>query len=308
MRWVTCQSNRPKFAALVDRRDHSARQAPASHAYSSSLFAALAGGMRTPIGLGVFDRPDRSVGVWMEDLRHGVPAASWTLQQYRLAAEALGRAQGGSLTVTARATQPWLIRDWLRRFVERRGEFLGALASPGWDHPMVREYLPPDTADRATDIWDSRETLLAMVGEMPAVLTHNDLHPGNLFAVGSSTVLIDWGFVSIGGMGEDPGNLVFDAVLDFFVAPETFPALDQAVTADYLKGAAATVPGIDVGAVQKAIWATGAVRYFWIPFAMVEAASEGRPTLNRRAIGDAFPAWATLVPHIFEFASRARSA
>ncbi len=90
MRWVTCQSNRPKFAALVDRRDHSARRAPASHAYSSSLFAALAGGMRTPIGLGVFDRP-RSVGVWMEDLRHGVPAASWTLQQYRLAAEALGR-------------------------------------------------------------------------------------------------------------------------------------------------------------------------------------------------------------------------
>jgi hypothetical protein len=121
-------------------------------------------------------------------------------------------------------------------------------------------------------------------------------------------VLIDWGFVSIGGMGDDPGNLVFDAVLDFFVAPETFPALDQAVTAGYLKGAVATVPGIDVRAVQRAIWATGAVRYFWIPLSMVEAASEERPTLNRRAIDDAFPTWAKLVPYIFEFASRARSA
>ncbi len=62
-------------------------------AYSSGLFAVFAGGMRTPVCLGVFDRPTGSVGVWMEDLRAGVPAASWTLQQYRSAAEALGRAK-----------------------------------------------------------------------------------------------------------------------------------------------------------------------------------------------------------------------
>jgi hypothetical protein len=42
-------------------------------AYSSGLFAAFAGGMRTPACLGVFDRPDRSVGVWMEDLRDPKP-------------------------------------------------------------------------------------------------------------------------------------------------------------------------------------------------------------------------------------------
>jgi hypothetical protein len=49
------------------------------------------------------------------------------------------------------------------------------------------------------------------------------------------------------------------------------------------------------------------VRYFWIPLSMVEAASDNRPTLNRRAIDDAFLTWAKLVPYIFEFASRARS-
>ena len=44
--------------------------------------------------------------------------------------------------------------------------------------------------------------------------------PANLFADGDDcTVAVDWSFVGIGAIGEDAGNLVADAVLDFHVDP-----------------------------------------------------------------------------------------
>ena len=278
-----------------------------AEAYSSGLLAAFAVGARAPACLGVFNRPDSSVGIWLEDVGGATPAAGWDAERHRVAAAALGRAQGRSRTVAGQVRQPWLARDWLRRFVERRGEFLRALDGPGWGHPMVVEHLPTDTAERAVAIWEHRHALLDMVEATPVCLTHNDVHPGNLFALGSATVLIDWGFLAVGRLGEDPGNLVFDAVLDFFVAPASFGELAEAVTEGYLGGVADTVPGVDLEAVRKAIWATGAVRYFWIPLWMVEALAEERTTLNRRPIEEAVGAWAQIVPHIFEFADQAQS-
>jgi len=193
----------------------------------------------------------------------------------------------------------------LRRFVERRGSFLGVLEEPAWDHPLVREYLPTDTAKEAATIWHERELLLSAVEAAPMCLCHNDLHPANLFADGLTTVLIDWGFLGTGHCGEDVGNLIFDAVLDFFVAPGDFGDLQDALTEGYLEGLAGSLE-IDVGVVRRAIWATGEVKYFWIPLAMVDAVEQRRTMLNRRPFEEAFASWAEVVPKIFELARRLR--
>jgi hypothetical protein len=220
-----------------------------------------------------------------------------------LAAVALGEVQGRTHALAVGSTEPWLGRYWLRRYVERRRLFLDVLDKPAWNHPLVREYLPPDTAREAAAIWHEREVFLSAVEAAPLCLCHNDLHPGNLFAEGLTTVLIDWGFVGAGHAGEDVGNLIFDAMLDFFVAPGDFEDLQDALTEGYLEGLANS-PEVDIDIVRRSIWASGAVKYFWIPLSMVDAVEQGRTMVNRRPLQEAFAVWAQVVPKIFEFARR----
>ena len=276
-------------------------------AYDSGILDVLSEGLRSPRCLGVFDRDDGSVGIWLEDLGRTEAAAEWNIERYRDAATALGRAQGQSLRLAREATEPWLGRQWLRRYVERREPFLAFLHSPAWSHPLVQEYLGPDTAREAQAIWEGRDTLLAAVEAAPLCLCHNDLHPGNLFADGETTILIDWGFVGIGHAGEDPGNLVLDAIFDFFVDPAEFGVLQLALTEGYLQGLEVAGSPVDLDVVRQAIGATGAVKYFWIPLALVDAVEQERPTLNRRPLEEGFRAWAPIVPEIFELAHRLRS-
>jgi thiamine kinase-like enzyme len=170
---------------------------------------------------------------------------------------------------------------------------------------LVREHLPAGTAGEAAAIWHEREALLSAVESAPLCLCHHDLHPANLFADGLRTVLIDWGFLGAGHAGEDVGNLTFDAILDFFVAPGDFAELHDALTEGYLDGLADSLL-FDADVVLRAIWASGAVKYFWIPLAMVDAVQQGRTTLNRRPLEDAFATWAKVVPGIFGLAHRAK--
>jgi aminoglycoside phosphotransferase (APT) family kinase protein len=273
-------------------------------AYQSALLDAFSEGLRPPKCFAVFERPDGSISVWMEDLRRCSPAADWTIRRYESAAEALGRAQGCSHATYAASGTRWIGRNWLRRYVERRQSFLQVIGKPAWQHPLVRANLPPDTAERAAAIWERREDLLSLVEASPLCLCHDDLHPGNLFAQGPTTVLIDWAFLAIGHAGEDPGNLIFDAVLDFFVPPDKLDALEQAVTDGYLRGLSDTLHDVDPSLVRRAIWATGAVKYFWIPLSMVDAIDQDRMMLNRRPLDETFHIWAQVVPKIFDVADR----
>jgi hypothetical protein len=274
-------------------------------AYSSGLLDAFSLDLRAPQCLGVFDRHDGSVAIWLEDLRHAQPATGWGIERYRAAARALGQGQGRTHTVARGSTGPWVVRHFLRGFVGRRGEsFLSVLDKPAaWDHPLVRQHLPAETAAEARAIWHEREALLSAVESAPLCLCHNDLHPANLFADGLKTVLIDWGFLGAGHAGEDVGNLIFDAMLDFFVAPGDFAGLHDALTEGYLDGLADSLL-IDAEVVRRAIWASGAVKYFWIPLAMVDAVQQGQTTLNRRPLEEAFATWAKVVPEIFGLAHR----
>jgi hypothetical protein len=87
------------------------------------------------------------------------------------------------------------------------------------------------------------------------------------------------------------------------VAPGDFAELHNALTEGYLDGLADSLL-IDADAVRRAMWASGAVKYFWIPLAMVDAVQQRRTTLNRRPLEDAFVTWAKVVPGIFGLAHR----
>jgi len=118
-------------------------------------------------------------------------------------------------------------------------------------------------------------------------------------------VVIDWGFAGIGPLGEDPGNLVFDAVLDFFVRPGQFEELCHAVFSGSVEGALDGGWTGDPDRLRRAMWALGAVKYLWVPPVMVETLAAGCPTLNRRPTEEAFLWWAPLVGPIIDFAGRA---
>ena len=243
-------------------------------AYSSALPSGLMAPLRAPRCYGVFDRPDGSVGLWLEDLGHAAPAAAWSLNGYRSAAFALGAAQGRIAASGDLPSDRWLARHWLRRYVERRGEFVARLDDrDAWRLSLVAHHLPSELSAAATAIWEDRERLLAIVEAGPQTLCHLDLHPGNLFAAEGDTVLIDWGSVGVGALGEDAGNLIFDALFDFFVPAGQVSGFEEAVD-------------------------------FWILPAMLEAAAGANATLNGAPIEECFAQWAPVVPELIAFARR----
>ncbi|MGZ4382822.1 MAG: hypothetical protein ACXVZN_09485 [Gaiellaceae bacterium] len=184
----------------------------------------------------VLERADGSVALVLEDLR-GLPATDWPLERFGPAARQLGRWQGSFRTVP---DEPWLSRDWLRAYVERRAE-----------------------ESAAEPLWAAREPLLDALDRVPRTLCHLDFWPRNLFDDGGATVAVDWAFVGIGAVGEDAGNLVPDSVFDGFLPPERLGELHDLVWSEYLAGLReAGWPGEErdarlgfcVGAALKYVW------------------------------------------------------
>jgi hypothetical protein len=272
-------------------------------AYSSDLIAHFDGPLRAPHCYGVFDRSDGSVGIWLEDLSQAASTAKWSIEEYRSTAFALGWAQGAIAMSASQPADPWLARSWLRHYVGRRQRFMNYLdGDRSWPVALVGQHLLAESADGVRDIWNDRERLLGVVESAPQTLCHLDLHPANLFAVDGERVLIDWAFVGIGALGEDPGNLVFDAVFDFFVPPERFTALVEAVFDGYVEGLAASGWAGDPEAVLRTMHAAAAVKFFWILPAMLDAAASGKESLNGRPISETFRWWAPVVPDLVRFA------
>ena len=186
--------------------------------------------------------------------------------------------------------------------MERRQDFISHLDNvEAWHLPLIARYLRPELGNQTRAIWEDRERLLAIVEAAPQTLCHLDLHPGNLFAVGGETLLIDWGFVGIGALGEDAGNLIFDALFDFFVPVEHVGALAEAVSEGYQEGLQASGWTGDAESVLRALYAAAAVKYFWILPAMLQAAADGAPSLNGAPIEKCLAQWAPAVPKLMAF-------
>jgi hypothetical protein len=278
-----------------------------AEAYGSGLLAGLGGGLRAPRCDLVADRGDGSVALWLEDLR-GDPAASWSLDRYQQAARHLGQAQGEFIAGRRLPDDPWLSRRWLRSYLDQP---LRRLTVPTdrelWRHPLLADWFPAPPAAALQAMRADRGRFLTALDRMPTTLCHHDFHPANLFDGGhGTTAAIDWSFVGIGALGEDAGNLVPDAVLDFHVGPEDLDALYEAVAGGYAAGLRAAGWSGSDATVRLAMSATMAAKYAWIGPALAHAVIEGRELLNGRPIGDAVPWWAPTVGFLLDRAREAR--
>jgi hypothetical protein len=229
--------------------------------------------------------------MWLEDVA-GRPAASWSLADYAVAIERLGRAQGRAAAVATSLPMPeWVSRGFLRQHLDRQeGRFDGSLLEDpaAWERAESAGFTAPGLRSAAVRLRDARFELLALVEAAPQTIAHLDVWPNNLYAETDVTVLIDWAFAGVGALGEDPGNLVPDAIFDLIHPSSLMAELDVAVSEAYAAGLRAGGWDGDLGAARRAMRASAA-KYSWIAPAALAEASEpvqlgygGRPIADRR--------------------------
>lgn len=272
-------------------------------AYGSGLLDSLVGGLRAPECYGVFDRSDRAVDIWLQDVT-GMPARQWNVERYAEAARQLGIAQG-TIARTGLPDQPWLSRHWLRDYLAIRRHDGDILADDhAWEHPIVRAFLPRQDVDRARRLWANQSRNLGRVESFPHTLCHFDVHPDNLYDVDGRTVIIDWAFVGIGSLGEDIGALVPDCVTDFHLPPAELPEFFDLAALGYADGLRSAGTKITNDQVRRMVATAAITKYAWIIPALLETATSGRPTLNGKPVAEAAEYWGAASRFLLDLADR----
>jgi hypothetical protein len=201
----------------------------------------------------------------------------WGIEDYALAAGALGRAQGRFLTGMPAPNPPWLSRSFLRQYSSEKPVDWSLLDDDeAWAQPLVRRNFPPELREAALWLHASRSRLYGIAESLPRTLCHLDFWTKNLIMRPDGTVvLLDWAFVGDGAIGEDIGNLVPDAAFDHFVAAESLPVLEAAVVSAYMDGVADAGWRGDPRIVELGMCAS-AIKYDWLTPLMLASASAPR--------------------------------
>jgi Phosphotransferase enzyme family len=232
--------------------------------YASGLPGRLPG-VRSPACRDIFERADGSVAVWLEVLKKPVRS----IEAHGRATRRLGRMQGALAAAPPR--ERWLSRRWLRAYLDLRLELTG-----------------PRSVER--------EAALRALEAGPQTFCHLDFYSANLFDDADEAILVDWAYCGIGALGEDPGNLVVDAILDGFVDPRHAADFERAVWDGYRAGLADAGWTGDEQAVRFAFVATPWLKYQWL-----------RPALASRTLGAETKArWRSALPLIDRLGEEAR--
>ncbi len=240
-------------------------------------------GLRMPVCLGAFERADGTVAVWLEDLCDAQPGSAWTVGRYEGAARAVGNWQGSYVAAGTLPRHAWMSHDWLRSYVARREPMMSEISNAA--------HLDAECKKAAVLLWANRAPMLAFLDTLPRTVCHFDLHPKNMFQHDHDIVLIDWAFVGIGALGEDPATLIGDAVFDFHVAPERLDELAEVVVDGYASGLNDAGIEIDLETLRLWIDIGTLVRNTWIFGEFDAHLAADRQMLNRRASADALPYW-----------------
>lgn len=214
--------------------------------------------------------------MWLEDVA-GRPAAVWSLADFALAARRLGRAQG-RLALDGVGERPpvWASRAFLRRYlegVEQREEWTVIDDPDAWTAAARVGFDAPGLRDAATLLRAARVELLTLVEAGPRTVCHLDVWPSNLFAASDETVMIDWAFAGVGGLGEDLGNLIPDSVFDLIHPSSVMRELDRTVFEAYVEGLRDGGWAGDPRRVRLTMCAT-AVKYGWVGAASLRSAGD----------------------------------
>jgi hypothetical protein len=222
-------------------------------AYETGLAASVYAdqGLRPPHLIDLTTLAGGSVAMRLEDV-DGRAGGAWTLGEWCEFATRLGAAQARWLGEPM--PYPWCSRGWLRQFVVTRP----VPTTVDWNDDRLASVWPAPLRAALGGLWARRVALIDRVERLPQTLAHLDVWPANLIWSDSGPVLLDWSFVGGGAMGEDIGNLVFDAFADGLVDIALMPAVIDAVITGYAVGARR-----DLAEVRRAVGTAAAAKYCW---------------------------------------------
>jgi hypothetical protein len=286
--------------------------------YAAGLLEGLPGGLTAPRCFGVWERPDGTIWLWLEQVAEEEESA-WTLERCAVAGRILGRFNGTYLAGQVLPSEPYLVRGWLRSWLTVR--VTGLLKVIGrenaWRHPLVHRTIPASVREYVVRLWADRETLLDGLDRLPHALCHRDAFRSNLFlqrgADGSDRLTaIDWAFTGIGPIGEELAPLV--AAAPAGDGPELAPwLLDTPVFRSYLQGVLEAGWQGDARLVRFGYAASAALRYLFLSVAEMlgDARDEGAYTAieqrRGRTIEQVMEQQAMLIELLIGLADEARA-
>ncbi|MEO2005195.1 MAG: phosphotransferase, partial [Candidatus Poribacteria bacterium] len=159
------------------------------------------------------------------------------------------------------STWPGMSRQWLRAWHEERVRPEYARYQACMLNPRASTTFGLETAEEVERIWRAAEELIDRLELLPQCFCHFYAFRRNLFAVGDTTVAIDWAFAGLGAYGEDLASLVFATIGLNGVERCDFGEFREIAFAQYMQGLREAGWRGDEPAVRFAFLAHGCLRF-----------------------------------------------
>lgn len=207
-------------------------------AFNSGILCDLPEGLRAPQCFGV-SYPDADTAIiYMEAISNG--DADWTMEDYRQAAEALGRFNGPYLSGKPWPEPDWMIPSRVYSWTNGGQSVLNNLAQLR-DDSVLSRWLAGDSFDRTCDLWARSDALFAALEALPKCLCHLDAFKRNMMLTNSGAgstdvVAIDWAFTGPGVVGEELTPMIAVSLQFLEVHIDDAYLLERTVFDGYLAG------------------------------------------------------------------------
>jgi hypothetical protein len=209
--------------------------------YKAGIPQSLTGELRAPRCFGTVQPTPDLRWIWLEDLTDRYNW-TWPIAHYAKTAYHLGRFNGEYLVGKPILGGDYIAKNALRCGCEYYIADFERYRDPSlWEHPLLRRAYPKPVIEKLDQLAADQDRLFSVLENLPQTFCHLDAWHGNMAAVENadrsvSTVLFDWALAGYGAPGEEIGNLIWSAFLEFKVDTRHAARLETEVFNHYLQG------------------------------------------------------------------------